>query len=362
MVSINPSKLVAKAYDCLPKPVAKVGDTLSETVSKDIEMVAKRLELATLKDGADRFNQQDIKTITKALSEYKTEASVYDLSKEILAIGSQKGEAMSVKEITDFLEATSGMKPEEQQKVLKFINGLKSQDKVEYNKDYIMKTWNFEDFKEQYLEGLPDWHSHKNGVDDETLMKLFNDQRNREIELTKYSSFKEDFKTGPVNSSLYVSKNMASLVKEGILKCDDPETLGELIVKLKVGQYDMNITYASQDLIDAYKLSGKNEYFTQDIIRGFYPAEVKEIVATLKAKGKLSPENFKDYKWNRTRKKNNDGTGDQSLAYQRRLVLKSLGINDEIKLLPLETHQDLYAGQNRGTKITGGNFERGKRK
>jgi len=343
------NKITSSTSDIMKCTVKHLPE-LAEASPRDMQIVSRYLELASVK-GKDRFNPAQVTELLDTFSKYDTKASKIDLIKDLLNIGARKGEVLSPKEITDFLEVTSGLEAKEQENVIKFMKALKERDTVKFDLDYIKKHNSYDDFKKAEMEREKNF-----GIkpSNETLMRdKYKWHIQQEISLSQNAHYASRHSDGPVNTSSLISKNNEAFVKKGVAGCDDPEALAQIVSKTGINNV---VTYSSQDIVDLYKLSGSNIDLAQDLTRAFYPPEVKQIAELLKKSGKKA-DVLKNYKPH-TIKNYNDGVKRKSLSTQRAEVLRALGLTGKVKMLPLGYKADVF----QFGKISSGSFEQGKRR
>jgi hypothetical protein len=363
MVRLNPTKITSYLSDTASR-VLKSASKSAEELTREMEMVPRYLEVAQLAKGEYRFNPEDIKTLTKAFGDFDTALCKSDVVKELLAIGLQKGEPLSIKEITAFLKATSSLEPKEQQNVLKFMKKMKEVDVVEYDHEYVVKNFTYENFRKKKFASYAEWHKKHMNWDDETLEKEFRKSyegaRLNELNLVKYEHYRNTHSVRPMELSQILTVPGYNFAK-GIGKCDSPEVLAEIVKNLGPEKFQ-RIKFLEQTLVDAYKLSDGNLAFVNDLLRGFYPAESKAIVRVLKEDPKKAETLLKSYEAHTSE---TPTIFDGSLSSQRRKILKELGIDDKVKTLPLQEKEDVFGPPNLlggKTRIISGNFEGGKRR
>ena len=363
MVKLNPTKITSYLGDVTNR-VLKSASKSAEELTREMEMVPRYLEVAQLAKGEYRFNPEEIKALTKAFGDFDTALCKSDVVKELLAIGLQKGEPLSIKEMTAFLKSTSSLEAKEQQNVLKFMKKMKEVDVVEYDFDYVSKNFTLENFRKKHFASYAEWHKKHMGWEDEKIEKEFakyyESARLNEFNLVKYEHYRKVNSVRPMELSQILTTRGYNFA-EGIGKCDAPEILAEIVKNLGPERFQ-RIQFIEQALVDAYKLSGGNMSFVNDLMRGFYPAEAKAIVRVLKEDPKKAEALLKTYK---AHTGENPTVFDKSLSTQRREMLKELQLQDKIDTLPLEVKEDVFGppnllgGKNR---IISGNYEGGKRR
>ena len=77
MVKLNPTKITSYLGDVANR-VAKSATKTTEELTREMEMVPRYLEVATLAKGEYRFNSDEIKTLTKAFGEFDTALCKYE--------------------------------------------------------------------------------------------------------------------------------------------------------------------------------------------------------------------------------------------------------------------------------------------
>ena len=297
MVRLNPTKITSYLSDAANR-VAKSASKSAEELTREMEMVPRYLEVAQLTKGQYRFNPEDVKVLTKAFGEFDTALCKYDVVKELLAIGLKKGEPLSIKEITAFLKATSSLEAKEQQNVMKFMKNMKEIDIINYDEAYVTKNFTLENFRKKEFASYVEWHKKHMNWDDEKLekefVKYYEGARHNELNLVKYEHYRKTHSVRPMELSQILTVRGYNFA-EGIGKCDSPEILAEIVKNLGPERFQ-RIQFLEQTLVDAYKLSGENLSFVNDLLRGFYPAEAKAIVRVLKEDPKKAETLLKSYK------------------------------------------------------------------
>ncbi len=357
MVKLNPTKITSYLADAASR-MSKSTTKTAEELSREMQMVPRYLELATLTNGLDRFSAEDVKALTKAFGEFNTTLYKTDILKELLAIGVKKGELLSTKEMTAFLKATSSFEPQEQQNVLKFVKKIKEVETIKYDEDFVKKNFiSYEDYKAKSLESSPEYYARCTPEEQEkSIRSSYKAHYDSEIRMVRTSDYyRKLHERGPINVTEIIG-NPGYNFAEGIAKCSDPETLSSIVVNLGPNNFQ-KIKYLEQTLVDAYKLSDGNMNFVNDLLRGFYPAESKAIVQALQSDPKNVEKLLKTYKGHTVE---NPTFFEASLPTQRRAVLKELKLDGKIQLLPLGVKEDVFGVGSRARKISG-NYEGGKR-
>ena len=362
MVRLNPTKITSYLSDTASR-VAKSASKSAEELTREMEMVPRYLEVAQLATGEYRFNPEDIKVLRKAFGDFDTALCKSDVVKELLSIGLQKGKPLSIKEMTAFLKATSSMEPREQQNVLKFIKGLKEVETVKYDEAFVKKNFiSFEDYKAKSLESYPEYYAR---MTPDELERHFRDSYkahfDSEIRMVRTSDYyRKIHEKGPMDVTTIIGVPGYNFV-EGISKCSNPEVLSEIVMNLGPERFQ-RIKFVEQSLVDAYKLSGGNMSFVNDLLRGFYPAETKAIVKALKEDPSKAEVLLKTY---REHTSENPTVFDGNLSTQRRAILKKLKLDGKIEMLPLNVKEDVFGPAvewGKKTRIISGNYEGGKRR
>lgn len=363
MVKINPTKITSYLSDTASR-VSKSVSKSAEEITREMEMVPRYLELATLAKGEYRFTPDDINVLTKAFGEFDTALCKSDMVKELLSIGLKKGEPLSVKEMTAFLKTASSLEPQEQENVIKFMRKIKEVEVVNYDEAYVTKNFTLENFRKKHFKSYAEWHTKHMGWDSETIekefVKYFEGQKTNEFNLVRYDYYRKINSTRPMDLSQILTARGYNYT-EGIGKCDSPEILAEIVKNLGPKKFQ-KIQFLEQTLVDAYKLGNGNMDFVNDLLRGFYLSEAKAIVRILKENPKKAEEILNTYK---AHTDDNPTVFDKSLSTLRREMLKELQLQDRIDPLPLGVKEDVFGppnlegGKNR---IISGNYEGGKRR
>jgi hypothetical protein len=305
-VTMKLNELTRKAAEWVSGPTHDLSG-----FSKDMQMVPMYLELATYK-GKSRFNPAEVTELTGSVKMYKSKIPSSDLIKQLLDIGVEKGEPLSVKEIKDFLSTTALMNKEEQINIIRFIKSLKENISVNSNEICINKNSNKTDLI-PYKAYASKLHTEPNGV-----------------------------------SQLINLKNLEFVY--GITRCKKPEILATIAQKM--GPM-WGISVVPNDLVQAYEMSNGNMALVQDLLRGFYPWEIDTIVSKLLEKP--SSIDLSKYK-NRTNSTDyvSIWNSAEGIECARASILKQLGLNDEFGLKSLS--------HSRKIKTVDGSFEQGKRR
>ena len=362
MVKLNPTKITSYLGDVANR-VAKSATKTTEELTREMEMVPRYLEVATLAKGEYRFNSDEIKTLTKAFGEFDTALCKYDVVKELLAIGLKKGEPLSIKEITAFLKSTSSLEPQEQQNVLKFIKGLKEVDTVKYDEEFVKKNFiSFDEYKARSLEASPEFYARMTPAEQERSFRdSYQAHFDSEIRMVRTSEYyRKIHEKGPMDVTQILGVPGYNFA-EGIGKCSDPEILSAIVMNLGARNCQQ-VKYLEQSLVNAYKLSGGNMNFVNDLLRGFYPSEAKAIVVALMEEPKNVEKLLKAYKGHTSE---NPTFFEGSLSTQRRAILKELKLDGKIKMLPLSVKEDVFGPAvewGGKPRIISGNYEGGKRR
>lgn len=360
---INSSKRAARLVNEAISS-SKLTKTASELAlnARELEMVPKYLELASL-NGADRFSKEQIKSITAHFRTYDTKLSKTDLLKDLLSIGSEQGKPLTSEEMEGFLNATSSMKQLEQRNVLKFLKAAKEKEGVKATKEAVKKSFPYEDFKARQVKSYDgsDWlKRNPDFLSDEQVRERYETAINNEIRIQSNRYYQQSLSNNQYTPAQYITRNSKEFV-ETVAKVTDPEKFLTVIEETGVTS---NVLACADALTDALKLSGGHVFFVNDLVRSFYPPEIKQIVEILSkdVKAGKGPDfglyivrNIEGY---------NLGT---SLKSMRKQILKDLGLEDKINLLPLKTkyYEDVFPSplhEGRGKKLSDGNFERGKKK
>lgn len=353
MIKINSSDVMSYLGKA-SKKVSQAVSKSSEEISRELEMVPKYLEIAELPNGEYRFSPEDIKSLTKAFGEFDTALSKTDIVRDLIAIGSKKGEPLSIKEITAFLKSTSSLAPQEQQNVLKFIKGLKEVETIKYDVDFVKQNFiKYDDFKARELELSSDYYRGLSPAkQEERIQDAYQRAYNNEMRMVTTSDYyRQIHERAPMDITQIFEMPGYNYV-ENIGKCSDPETLASIVVNLGPKNFH-RVKFLEPTLVDAYKLSGGNMHFVNDLLRGFYQAEAKAIVSALKEDPKKVEKVLKAYKGHTIE---NPSFYNYDLYAIRRDILKELKVQDKIELLPLSEKDDALR------HVISGNYEGGKKR
>lgn len=362
MPPINSAK---KAAQMISEAVSssKVTRTASDIAlsAREMEMVPKYLELASLK-GTDRFSKEQISSITSHFRVYKTNLSKTDLLKDLLAIGAEKGTPLSAEEFAGFLNATSSMKQLEQRNVLKFLKAAKEKEGVKLTPESIKKAFPYEDFKVRQIKSYEgtDWlKRYPDFFEDKQVRERYETAVSNEMRIASNRYYQQS-RTNTLTPAQYITRNSKEFV-ETVAKVRDPEGFLSLIEETGVTS---NVLASADALTDALKLSSGNISLVNDLVKSFYPPEIKQIVETLFKEVKMGKGPDLKFYIGHYFEGYNSGT---SLKSQRKRILKDLELEDKINLLPLKTkyYEDVFPSpmqEGRGKLLSDGNFERGKKK
>ena len=296
MIKINSSDVMSY----LGKASKKVTQSLSkssEEISRELEMIPKYLEIATSPNGFDRFTPEDIKLLTKVFGEFDTALNKTDVVKELIAIGTKKGEQLSIDEIKTFLKTTSSLEPQEQQNVLKFIKGLKEVETVKYDVDFVKQNFiKYDDFKARELELSSDYYRGLSPAkQEERIQDAYQRAYNNEMRMVTTSDYYRQIHERAPMDITQILGAPGYKYADAIGKCPEPEILANVVVNLGPKNFH-RIKFLEPTLVDAYKLSDGNMHFVNDLLRGFYQAEAKAIVSALKEDPKKVEKVLKAYK------------------------------------------------------------------
>lgn len=367
MAPINSAK---KAAQIITETVSssKVTKTASEIAlsAREMEMVPKYLELASLK-GADRFNKDQIRSITSNFKSYKTNLSKTDLLKDLLSIGVEKGKPLTPKEMEGFLNATSSMKQFEQRNVLKFLKAAKEKEGVELTADTLKQGYPYEKFKnrEIRLYGESDRvRSNPDYMAEENIKKRYETAIKNELLLASNKYYHQSAAAEKLKPSEYITGGRNPEFVRAVSKCSEPEKFLKVI---EITGVTPSVIASADDLITALKLGDGNFALVLDLAKGFYPSEVNDIVSILSKEVKAGTrKNLDGYRGKTILNFNYGFPAGESLRSVRKEVLQELGLEGKIIMRPLAKYEDVYSSPYdfaaRGRKLSGGNFERGKKK
>lgn len=353
MVKINPTD-VASYLGKATKKVSQAVSKSSEEISRELEMVPKYLEIAELPNGEYRFSPEDIKSLTKAFGEFDTALSKTDIVRDLIAIGSKKGEQLSIREMTTFLKTTSSMEPQEQQNVLKFIKGLKEVETVKYDVDFVKQNFiKYDDFKARELELSSDYYRGLSPAkQEERIQDAYQRAYNNEMRMVTTSDYYRKIHERAPMDITQILGAPGYKYADAIGKCPEPEILANVVVNLGPKNFH-RIKFLEPTLVDAYKLSDGNMNFVNDLLRGFYPSEAKAIVSALKAEPKNVETLLNAYKGHTIE---DTSFYNYDLSSIRRDILKELKVYDKVTMLPLQVKEDAMR------HVVSGNYEGGKKR
>lgn len=353
MPRINPKNIVKSLSEIAAESNKTAAKGLDAFASREMEMVPKYLELASL-NGKDRFSSINIHSITKSFGGYETNLSKTNVLKDLLAIGNENGSPLTKDEIIGFLNATSGMKPKEQRNVLSFVKTSKEFVPKDFSVEEYKKCFTYDKFKARYLKiygdtplakALPDFLS------DQSIRKSYDIAVENTIRIHSNPYYQKALNGDRINPADYILKHPNKGFIDAVSKSSDPEKLLGVINAVGVNN---NTIAAAEDLLQLFNLSKNNIGLISDVARDFYPAEIKQIAEVLSSEMKAGAKQ-EVVEYMMLTSKFSDGRG---LSSERYNILKALGINGKIKMLPLRTYMDAY---NPMSKITG-NYEGGKKR
>lgn len=361
MVSINPKKVVKFCNDAASQSKISKGISQGISNSREMEMIPKYLELAVMK-GSDRFTKKQITAITKGFQDYRTALSKTDLLKDLLAIGEKAGTPLSPEEFLGFLKATSSMKQLEQRNVLKFLRASKEKEVTNITPEYFRELCPYETYKKRAIKRYNDTGLAKENpklLEEEALQESYSIAINNEVRLAS-NKYYQQCCAGKYKPADYITKNFPDVVNAAAASTD-PERFAALVDLTGV---NATVVQSANSLTDALRLCNDNPSLAIDLANAFYPPEIKKIVETLskEASPKVKSNLAAYYQLTFSAYRGGDVI---NVRAARKAILKTLGLEDKIELLPLKTYSymDIYpATKARGRLIAGGNFERGKKK
>lgn len=279
--------------------------------SREMQMVPMYLELATNK-GKPRFNLAEITELCGSVKVYESEIPPTDLVKQLLAIGVEKGEPLSVKELKDFLSTTALMNKNEQINIIKFIKALKEETEIVPKGCFPEKNMGKNDF-------------------------------------IQYKAYTSKANIRPTDISKFINLNNLRFVY-GITRCRKPETLAK-IAKNMGAMWEISVV--PNDLVKAYELSNGNMALIQDLLRGFYPWEIDKIVSKLSETS--SSIDLSKY-INRTVSTDYVTVefSSRGISDTRKIILDELGLTEQIDLTDVDYSKKI--------RTVDGSFEQGKRR
>ena len=330
MVKFNPKKAADFCADRFShsKVSGCSGDSIS--FSREMEMVPKYLELAAIK-GEDRFKPQEIKKLTAAFRDYKTNLSRTDLLKDLLAIGAEKGIPLSAEEIKGFLKATTSMKQLQQKNVLRFLKAAKENETVTITPNNIREIFSYEMFKQQeikrnegtgFLKSNPDW------LREDKIKERYEVAISNEIRLSS-NKYYEQLRNARYAPAKYIVNNSQDVVKAAA-NAVDPERLTTVVGYAGTSP---NVLAAANDLTHVLKLCDDRPELMIDLAKAFYPHEIKQIVELISKEADSIPKDalkrHSSYTMNYS-----PGSG-VSMNAIRSWILEDLGLNGKLKFSEL---------------------------
>lgn len=330
-------------------------------VSRELQMVPKYLECAKL-HGKDlyRFNPMELKELSSAFSKYQTKLPMTDILKELLAIGNDgKVKSLSVDEIKAFLTNTTGMRNQQQKNVLKFLQVSRQEVPAKLTIKQLESQYPYEEYKAHRIAMDEQYGHSTSSYTDEYFRKLYSGFLNNEFRIRTNFYYAEQLKSKEFSFTDHLLRNDSKLIK-AVSEITDSKSLYEV---LKISGASDNVIAASKDLVRLYQISNGNKFLIKDLASMFYPAEIKHIREALEAELNLEESLAAINRYSGTAEENQ-----KTLKTTRAKILSLLNISGDVKLLPLRTvrNEDVYKdktfGLIRGGRITGGNYERGKKK
>lgn len=350
MTTINTINFIK--YSTLSQQTSFKG--FSKTEAREYQMIPKYLELAKVGEKY-RFNEKEIKQISDEFKYYATNHCVTDILKKLLNVGMETNNPLSTQEIIGFLDATNNMKKIEQLNVLQFLNAAKTDEGREITLESLKKSYPYEQFKMRHIKLAKDKYPHilvTPKTTEKELKSIYEISIKNRLTTMSKNYHKNDFAINKCPISEYVTKNNKTAIYT-ISKSIDPEKLFSVV---KETGFTNTVVAAANALVIMYKLGGENKDVVVDLARGFYPAEIKQIADYMMDKsrntGQIILPELQNYV-ERTLKTYDlvQKTFDMpKLSTQRRNVLNEMGLQDEIKLHPLENYQDICAYSTTKTK------------
>ena len=370
MVSKKKQKVVRLMEKCSSEAGAggsvtsKLSAKTADTAARELEMVPKYLELASL-NGTYRFTSTEINSITKHFEVFETELLRTDLLKELLAIGIEKGKPLTADELGGFLDATSSMTSKEQKNVLMFLKAAKENEGAKVTYQRLRENFPYEKFKEReykknegtdWLKSHPEWLSEIN-LRERYQIALDDEYRIASNEY--YNKGRAVLKNPPAQ---FATSGLNQEVTRAIAKCDDPVGFLDVIEKIGVGR---DVLYSANELTKLLKLSDGNPALIRDLATLFYPEEIRQIAKALAADSKY---NLSEHQGLTIRDFYDAAYTGPNYKYSRNKFIKMYNLEDKVKLseLHLRRYLDVYSGSlcglGRGKLITDGNYEGGKKR
>lgn len=356
-MSIKIDQFVYGSRKALNKITESAGG--GEILSRELQMVPKYLECAKV-SGAEayRFNDAEIKHLTAEFKKYETKLSVTDLLKGLLDIGSNgQVKPLTTEEIAAFLKNTSGMKNQEQKNVLNFLKISRQEVPQKVTIESLKEKYPYEAFKADELELDKRYQRPWINESEEYFQKRYEGFLRREFQMLTNSYYAKLIKGKEFSFSEQLINNNKGLIK-AVAEITDSKSLNGVFRIAGTGD---NVIKASKDLVKIYQMSNGNKYLIKDLSEAFYPSEIKQIRDALEAAKYREEATLNGYIGSRSDTK-------ESLKTTRNSVLSLLNIDDTVHLLPLRyaKNEDVYPskefGEVRGRRISGGNYEHGKKK
>lgn len=260
--------------------LVEISSEVKQSQAKELAYIPKYLEVAA-QGGKDRFNPEEVSHLTSLFKMYLTDGSKIEILKELLNIGSEHGRQLSITEITNFLERTSGLNQKGQKRVLTFMKYSKEKlarvKKDHYTIEDIRADKPYEEFKAKEMKHLetPYGKLHPEAYTEEKIKLAYEHMIQEEYKAYQnpyYRAVLEKAKEGNDICS-YISKGHAAFV-EGIASCENPEKLAQIVNELGV----TNATsYNSNELVQILDLSKGDMRAVRCVNNLFYPEEILRI-------------------------------------------------------------------------------------
>ena len=327
MVKFNPKKAADFCADRFSnsKMARCSGDTIS--FSREMEMVPKYLELATIK-GADRFKPHEIRQLTASFRDYKTNLSRTDLLKDLLAIGSEKGIPLSAEDIKGFLKATSSMKQLQQRNVMRFLKAAKEKETAKITPDNIREIFPYEMYKQSEIkcsEGTGFLKSHPDWLQEDKIRERYEIALANELIISS-NKYYENIRNARYAPAQHIIKNSQDVVKAAA-NAVDPE---RFVTVVEYAGTSPTVLATANELTHVVKLCDDRPELMIDLAKAFYPPEIKQIVQLISKEANSIPKDA--LKLHASYTLNYSPDSGVSLNQIRNWILEDLGLKDKLKL------------------------------
>lgn len=312
----NLSKAVRKPY--------------AQTV-RELKMIPTYLELAVV-ENANRFKPEEIELITSQFARYKSDACLTDILKELLEIGATKGKAMTAKEISLYLNASTQLPKQNQENILKLVKAIKEREPIKYDAKFIDEFWTYDKYKE--LRHVKNDYIHET---EDSIRECYKGFLEREKQSATMNEYYRNFMAGSnidLEKDIFTPENIKYL-RHFTSKVNEPEFLSKLMLLTS----PQKVLCCANALERIYKLSDNNMDLACDLVEYFTGSEIFQIGVLL---NESKADILKLYSANKVK-------GTQNM-------LKYLGLEGKIRMSRGEKYVDAMA------HVISGNYEGGKRR